>query len=173
MNTKFPLIRKMHRKMRLRFGSALVILLVASIVSYRSVLASAEGERWVRHTYEVLENLEGLLSAMDDVETGVREFALSGHEASLEPYRAGVERVKQGDKVLRELTADNPNQQRRIPVLEGLQEQEIQLGEAIIRLRKTAGVRAAAEAIRARKGTQIVGAVRAVRASRLTATSVS
>jgi PAS domain S-box-containing protein len=158
MNTKFPLIRKMQ----LGFGSALVILLVASIVSYRSVLASAESERWVRHTYEVLENLEGLLSAMDDVETGVREFALSGHEASLEAYRAGIQRLEQDDKVLRGLTLDNPNQQRRIPALETLQQQEIQLGEAIIRLGKTAGVRAAAKAIRAGNGPRIMGAVRTV-----------
>jgi PAS domain S-box-containing protein len=158
MNTKFPLIRKMQ----LGFGSALVILLLVSVVSYQSVLASAESERWVRHTYEVLENLEGLLSAMDDVETGVREFTLSGHEASLEPYRAGIQRVEQDDKVLRGLTADNPDQQRRIPALESLQEQEIQLGEAIIRLRKTAGVRATAEAIRAGKGRQIVDGVRTV-----------
>jgi CHASE3 domain sensor protein len=48
----------------------LAVLLVVGIVSYRSLVASAETERWVQHTHEVLEHLETLVSEITNVETG-------------------------------------------------------------------------------------------------------
>ena len=41
-------------KVQLAFGSAIAILLVVGGFSYRSMAVSAESDRWVRHTYEVL-----------------------------------------------------------------------------------------------------------------------
>jgi hypothetical protein len=66
MKTKLQLIRKTQ----FGFDAVLAVLLVVGIVSYRSLLASAESERWEQHTHEVLEHLESLLSAMENMKTG-------------------------------------------------------------------------------------------------------
>jgi hypothetical protein len=49
------------RKTQVGFGAVLAVLLVVGIVSYRSLAASTETERWVQHTHEVLEHLETLI----------------------------------------------------------------------------------------------------------------
>jgi CHASE3 domain sensor protein len=66
MKKKLQLIRKTQSG----FGAVLAVLLVVGIVSYRSLAASAETERWVQHTHEVLEHLETLVSEITNVETG-------------------------------------------------------------------------------------------------------
>jgi CHASE3 domain sensor protein len=86
MKTKLQLILKMQ----FGFGAVLAVLLV--VVSYRSLLASAESERWVQHTHEVLElNIsKAFLSAMETIETVFVRFALSGEEAFPQPSRANI-----------------------------------------------------------------------------------
>jgi EAL domain-containing protein (putative c-di-GMP-specific phosphodiesterase class I) len=80
----------LSRKVQLAFVSAILALLVVGTISYRGRLVSAESSRWVLPTHQVLENLQELLSAMDSVESSYRGFALTGNEAYLESYAAGV-----------------------------------------------------------------------------------
>ncbi len=100
------------------FGLALLILLVIGTVSYRSTAKLIETSRWVTHTHTVLERLTTLLSLLDDTETGERGYIITGKEEFLEPYRAALRSVDRTLHDLRELTADNPRQQRRLDVLE-------------------------------------------------------
>src|SRR6202023_270721 len=104
---------------------------------YRSLLASRASDRQVGHTHEVLENLERLLYAVQDVETGYRTYVLMGDERFLETYRSGVLRAAQEEQTIHTLTADNPSQERQLATLAGLTEQKIQFGDALIRLRRT------------------------------------
>jgi PAS domain S-box-containing protein len=158
MKTKLQLIQKMQ----LGFGAFLAVVLAVGLVSYRSLLASAESERWVQHTHEVLEHLESLLSAMEDTETRYHGFALSGEEAFLQPSRASISLVDQEEKTLRALTADNPSQRRRLATLEGLAEQTILHGDAVVRLRRAGGPGTAAEVFRRGQGERILDEFRAV-----------
>jgi PAS domain S-box-containing protein len=148
--------------MQLGFGSVLAVLFVVGIVSYRSVAATAESERWVQHTHEALEHLEILLSEIIDAETGYREFALSGEEKFLQSSVAIRSLVDQEVKTLRALTADNPYQQRKLATLAGLREQSIQNNDSLVRLRQTGGPEAAAELIRSGQGEGIQDEVRIV-----------
>jgi CHASE3 domain sensor protein len=88
MKTKLQLILKMQ----FGFGAVLAVLLVVGVVSYRSLLASPESERWVQHTHEVLElNIsKAFLSATENIETVFVRFALSGEEAFPQPSRANI-----------------------------------------------------------------------------------
>ena len=45
-------------------------LFVVGCVSYRGLVVSSESDRWVRHTHEVLENLQDLRAAMEAVLAG-------------------------------------------------------------------------------------------------------
>jgi PAS domain S-box-containing protein len=152
MKTKSPL----NWKVQLAFGSAFLTLLVVGAISYRGMVGSSESDRWVRHTHEVLENLQDLLSAAQRIESSYRGFALTGEDRFLEPYHDSLLRVAQDEATVRHLTMDNPTQQRQIPALEGLAAQKIQFGERVIRLRRTMGLEAAAEVIRSGAGQRIM-----------------
>jgi PAS domain S-box-containing protein len=137
----------LNQKVQLAFGSAILILLAVGAVSYRGMLVSRESDGWVRHTHEVIENLQDVLLAMEGIESSDRGFALTGKESYLEPYRVGILRVEQYQLTLRKLTLDNPQQQRQLPALERLAAQKIQFAERVINLRRAKGLEAAAHAI--------------------------
>jgi PAS domain S-box-containing protein len=147
---------QLNRKVQLAFGVAIVTLLVAGAASYRGMAVSRESDRWVRHTHEVVENLEDLLLAMERIESSYRGFALTGKASYLESYRASILSAEQYAATVRNLTLDNFKQQRQIPALEKLVAQKIQFGEMVIDLRSARGLGAAADATGAGRGQQIM-----------------
>jgi PAS domain S-box-containing protein len=146
----------LKRKVQLAFGSAIVILLVVGAISYRSIFLSSESDQWVRHTHEVLENLQNLVTDMERIESSDRGFALTGEVVYLESYRASVLRAGQDAAAVRTLTKDNPRQQLQLPALEELMAQKIRLGGVAILLRQTKGMEAAAEALGSGRGQRIM-----------------
>src|ERR1700674_2025815 len=92
------------RKVELAFASAILTLLIAGGMSYRAISLSNESDRWGRHTHEVIEPLQGLLSIMRSLESFNRGFALTGNESSLGSYRANIVRLAQEEATLRKLT---------------------------------------------------------------------
>src|SRR4029079_16272799 len=99
-------------------GIALAILLINALISYRATRTLIDQEQLINHTHTVLAELEGTLSAVKDAETGVRGFIITGDESYLETYHTAMVEIPERLDRLRELTADNANQQARIPVLE-------------------------------------------------------
>ncbi len=79
MKTKSPL----SRKVQLAFGSAILALLVVGAVSYRVMADSSESDQWVRHSHEVLENLQDLLASLQRVESNVRAVERQSIEENL------------------------------------------------------------------------------------------
>ena len=88
-------MKSSNRTVLWAFGAAFVILLVVGAFSYRSMVVSGKSDRLVRHTHEVLENLQQLLFAVTKVEWSVRGFVLTGEESYLEAYRAGKSSAEQ------------------------------------------------------------------------------
>ena len=152
MKNKSPL----DRKIQLAFGSAILTLLVVGVISYHAMEVSSESDRWVRHTHEVLESLQDLLSSMQDLEASSRGFVLTGKESYLETYRASISRTEQEKTIVASLTADNPARRLQIPKLERLAAQKIQLAERVIDLRRTKGLEAAVDAIQNGEGQRIM-----------------
>ena len=146
----------MKRRVQLAFGSAIVILLVVGAVSYRGLFLSSESDRWVRHSHEVLENLDHLVADMERIESSDRGFALTGEVVYLESYRASAVSAGQDAAAVRDLTKDNPEQQLQLPSLEEVMTQKMRLGDVVIGLRRTKGVGAAAEAIGSGRGQRIM-----------------
>lgn len=105
------------RKVPLAFAGALVSLLILGAVSYRSIILSSESDRRVRHTQEVLAQAQNLLLAVQGSESSYRAFALTGDESYLSSCRAGLSSARTELVSARNLTVDNPEQQRRIPLL--------------------------------------------------------
>lgn len=152
MKTKSLLIWKI----RLAFGSAFLILVVVCTISYHNTIVSRESDRWVRHTHEVLENLQDSLFAMQSIESSYRGFVLTGSEECLDSFHAGILRVQRDETILRALTVDNPAQQHQFPVLKSLMDQNIQFDEMVMRLRGAKLRDAAADVNHVNQGERIM-----------------
>jgi PAS domain S-box-containing protein len=151
-----------NRTVQLAFGSAIAILLVVGGFAYRSIVVLSESDRWVQHTHEVLENLEELQLAMETVSSSVRGYVLTEAEPYLEPYRASRLSLEQHAAAIRDLTGDNPEQQRQIPALERLAAERLERAEEDIKLRRARGMEAAAEAIRTGPDLRVTVEYRAI-----------
>src|ERR1700728_3952889 len=135
------------RKTQLAFGSAILALVMVGAISLRGIAVSHQSEEWVRHTHEVLEHLQSLLIAMQGVETSARGYILTGKESYLDTYRIEIVTSTREEIIVRDLTVDNPNQQRRIPALEKLGAQKIHLAQSVIDIRRMKGLDAAVEVV--------------------------
>ena len=123
-----------NRAVQFAFGSAIAILLVVGGLSYRSIIITSGSNYWVQHTHEVLENLDEMQFAMETITSSVRGFLLVKDETYLDRYRAARLSLERYTAAVRDLTADNPLQQRRIQDLERLAAQRLELANKNIDL---------------------------------------
>ena len=148
------------RKIGAGFAVPLAILIAIGLVSYRSTSRLIETSHQVTHTYAVLTDLERVLSALKDAETGQRGYLLTGTERYLDPYSAAVRSIDADVKNLRKLTADNPNQQRRLDALEPLVAAKLEELRETIDLRKQKGLEAAVSVVQTERGKRIMDDIR-------------
>jgi signal transduction histidine kinase len=132
-----------ERKVQRGFVFALACLAVIGVVSYFSIVRLREDAAWVQHTDEVIIRLELLFSGMTDAQNGHRGYAVTGDETYLEPYRLAVQTAESSVRRLRELTADNPAQQKRLDLLAPLISEQLAFGGDVIASRRSQGFEAA------------------------------
>jgi methyl-accepting chemotaxis protein len=128
---------KIATRLQLGFGTVAVILVWLVSQAYFNFDRLGSANETNVHTYKVLGEVDAALAALVDIETGERGFALTGKDASLEPYNAGKEAFRQHVEAASKLTADNPRQQGRLQQLSA--EQQKWLDSAIdptIKLRR-------------------------------------
>ncbi|MDQ1409512.1 MAG: hypothetical protein QOJ41_1247, partial [Acidobacteriaceae bacterium] len=141
-----------NRKVQLGFGAAILTLLGAGLISYRALVLSNRSQGWVRHTDQVLEELQEVLSASQNIESSSSGFVLTGDKSYIESFKENILREANAEGSIEQLTADNAEQQRRVPVLKKLLAQKIRFGEDVMDLRRAKGMEAAASLIRDGQG---------------------
>jgi CHASE3 domain sensor protein len=100
-------------------GLALILLPALALVGLeiyqvaRNVPELRRNQDLVSHTIAVITTAQSLERAIQDAERGQRGFLITGNEAYLDPYRSTVPRIPIILSALKELTQDNPEQQRR------------------------------------------------------------
>lgn len=127
------------------FGVALALLICVGALSYWSVVQNANERQWMNHTHLVLEKLDSLSTNLIDAETGERGYLLTGEESYLAPYNGAAGRVHENSRDLRELTADNPIQQRALDRLGAVIESRLALLQHGIEIRRQGGLAAGAD----------------------------
>jgi methyl-accepting chemotaxis protein len=142
------------------FALALAIAVVIGGVSYRNTSQLVESAEWVTHTYQVLENLETLVSSLKDAETGQRGYVITGEERYLEPYTAALGTVDEVLKNVRKLIADNARQLRRLDTIESLAANKLAELKETIELRRNKGFDAALQVIITDKGKKFMDEIR-------------
>jgi CHASE3 domain sensor protein len=125
-----------QHRINIGLGLAVLIFSLTAVVSYRSMTKLSETAASVAHSYEVLEDIEALFSTLKDAETGQRGYIITGNEDFLEPYLAASYQIDPLFQSVRNLTADNPNQQRRLDFLAPLIAQRLEALKEGLSLRK-------------------------------------
>ena len=146
------------------FMAAAVILLFSGWKSHQNTTRFAEAAGWQKHTYEVLRTLEGTVAGVVDAETGQRGYLLTGDEAYLDTYREATNNLGQITRHLKDLTSDNPNQQKRIQTLEPLIEKKLAELQRTIDLRRKEGFAAANKVVLEGSGKGLMDQIRTLAA---------
>jgi methyl-accepting chemotaxis protein len=105
------------RKIALGFIISAIALVVVGVFGYRSAQAVIEGNKWVAHSQEVRREIAELMVQLVNAETGQRGYVITGKEGFLDPYKGANDASLRAYAKLRQLTADNPAQQRRLDEL--------------------------------------------------------
>ena len=117
------------QKLYAGFAVILLIILVLVLSTWRGFDQVDRSVRLNIHTYEVINESSELLGSLLNIETGARGFVITGRDQFLGPFEAGEREFQSKLAQLRELTRDNPVQQRRLGELQALHDQW--LGEDI------------------------------------------
>jgi methyl-accepting chemotaxis protein len=150
------------RRLIVSFGLAALTLVVIAVVSYRNTSRLIENDAWVTHTYQVQTGLADLLSELKDAETGQRGYLITGDESYLAPYQSALAAIKSTFGDVRKLTADNPNQQRRLAALAPLIDTKLAELKQTIDLRRTEGLDAAARVVVSNVGRSVMDQARSI-----------
>ncbi|OXA78262.1 hypothetical protein SAMN05444397_101212 [Flavobacterium aquidurense] len=100
--------------LRVIFVIAVFILLFLSSIAYKHNQDLNESSKVVMHTYEINIQLERLMSAIKDAETGQRGYIITRNNRFLTPYLYSRDKVNASFVTLKKLTADNPVQQKNL-----------------------------------------------------------
>jgi signal transduction histidine kinase len=115
---------------------ALALLGTTGALGVRSTIALVDGKAWVEHTHQVIESLDELLMGVAEATNARRGFALSGDSGESDDYTHAVQDLVHARSRVRELTSDNPDQQRRLDGLEPLLTKRILRQDASIERRR-------------------------------------
>lgn len=154
--------RLINNKIAASFGLTLAILVINAVVTYGNILKVIDHSYWVSHTNEVLASLERTLSTLINAETGQRGYIITGKENYLEPYNAAFYNIDDYVQQVKKLTADNPNQQQRIIVLEPKIVSRLNYLRQTIALRREKGFEAVRMVLLLGQGKQEMDEIRAL-----------
>lgn len=154
-------------KNRINLGFALAILILLGIIAFAtfSLQALIEDNNQVSRTLIVQGMLDETLALLTDAETGARGYVITGDEVFLEPYNAlltSEDGIQKHLQELRELTSDNPQQQKHLDQLDVLAANKLAIVERNIALRRNSGFDAAQAAVLSGEGRETMDEIRAV-----------
>jgi len=142
------------------FAIALTIFGYLGWLSYLNMAAIKQSGQLENQTYVVNQQLDGLLSALKDAETGQRGFIITGEEKYLEPYQGALGKISRQQASLRSLFNGNPEQLKRLDGIEPLIERRLALIKEAIEVRRSQGLQAASHLIKTDTGRNAMNDVR-------------
>jgi len=124
----------LDKKILTGFIVSAIILIAAAVYAFSNSEKFVESASWVSHTQEVKYEFEKVLAYIIDAEAGERGYIITSKEAYLAPYNNTKANLLAELKRVRELTSDNPGQQKNIDSVERLAGQSLAYLEKCINL---------------------------------------
>ncbi|MDO8207287.1 MAG: EAL domain-containing protein [Gallionella sp.] len=151
----------MNIKPVIGFAAAGALVMLVAVASLWAVKQNERAADLQTHTLRVMNAANDLLFDLKDAGTGQRDYIETGDEAFLESYLAVRDTLTGQLTELRQLTRDNPAQQRRMDVLTPLIDDRMALLKLTIDLRRKQDSAAALEILRSDNGKQLMDKIRA------------
>ncbi len=116
--------------------AAAVIVSLNAWFAFRSLGVLLDQETWVQHTWQVINEVEVIISSAKDAETGNRGFLITGDDEYLGPYYSALAELPLEMHSFRTLTADNPYQQTHSVEMQAILDERLSLLQQGINLRR-------------------------------------
>jgi hypothetical protein len=149
-----------ERRLGWIFAGGLAVLLAAGFTAYSSLTATVEAYSWRNHSRQVLAALDKMLNSQVDVETSERGYIITGQPEYLAQYQRAQASVPEVFARVKQLTSDNPAQQRRLAELEPLLWQKLALAREVVELRRIQGFEASQARLMSGEGRRNMEQVR-------------
>ena len=107
--------------------AAIVVVSLNAWFAFRSVQVLVESEAWVQHTWQVIYQVELIMSSAKDAETGSRGFLLTGDDAYLTPYHDARNELPGELAKFEKQIEDNPAQVARLTEMRAVLDQRLGL----------------------------------------------
>jgi methyl-accepting chemotaxis protein len=118
------------------FGAIITIFVAAVGVALFNTARLADAEHWNTHTHKVMKLAQENLTAMVNMETGARGFLLAGTDNFLEPWNGGQAEFEKSWNEAKQLTSDNPAQQKRLDAMKVRRDEFVAVGQSLIQVRR-------------------------------------
>jgi len=142
------------------FLVATLTVIVMAVLGFQVHLARVEAADSVTRSLEIGQQLQGLLSTLQDSEIGQRGYLLTGRDSYLEPYaQARIELPRQIAQLRRIVQADS-GQRRQLDAIEQLAIEKLAELESTIELRRTGDVQGAIAVVRTDRGRVAMNRIR-------------
>jgi PAS domain S-box-containing protein len=141
---------------------ALVLVIAAVVVSYRSSVSVAETAAEGIATAQVLQEARAVLALVTDAETGQRGYLLMGDGSYLRPYERAVASLPDAIQRFQRLVQGRAEQARRVEELRVLLDRKMAELNATVVARRTAGSEAALAIVRTGEGQGLMQQIRAL-----------
>ena len=137
--------RSIEKTIAVGFGLAFTVLLAVGLLQYGTTKQLVEAGHRVAHSDVVLAGIQTVLADVKDAESWLRGYAATGDDLFLAPCRSAISETPRDLGQLRQLTLDNPRQQRRLDTLGPLIARRFNHMERVIELRRDRGILAASD----------------------------
>ncbi|MGB7034195.1 MAG: CHASE3 domain-containing protein [Xanthobacteraceae bacterium] len=121
---------------------------------------SKSDDAWVRHSLDVRAQLTQVLGLVQSAETGQRGYLLTGQDIYLRPYRLALAQLPVALQHTKDLTSDNPEQERPLDRLSDLIGQKLAELQSTLDAYNAGGKDAALAIVNSDKGLQLMQDVR-------------
>ena len=93
---------------------AVLLCIVTAILTYRGYREKAEAQRWVEHTYQVIEKALRVVDNFQSAETNQRAFLTIGDSAFVKEHRTLAQQVLADLEKMASFVSDNSNQKEQL-----------------------------------------------------------
>ncbi len=142
--------------------SGMAILLFISVISYSNISALIAAFEQSRHSADVTQSVEDLLSGLKDIEDGQRGFVITAREEYLDPYLSALQNITPELRAVKTLTADDPKQMQRAQRLEPAVKRKLRFSAYVIKKRRDEGRLAATKVLLSGRGTKLMEEIRKI-----------
>jgi PAS domain S-box-containing protein len=141
---------------------AAVLLVLTGLCAVWLTIRTQNQAGWVKHTLQVENQLDLVLSTMQNAETGQRGYLLTGNKVYLQPFHTAETAIKDRLDRAMTLTLDNPVEQHRLKTLRLLIADKFAELKQTITLQQAGNAETARAVVLTNRGHVIMQRIRAI-----------